>query len=176
MIELLPKALGMHDGPMKVIGRNFKRNFDQTWRRLGRKPSKVIIEYFRKHRGTVYLCFRMDFDNQEPYGRCSYDIGKTALTFSAPYFTLTELDELRIAVIGHELTHIYRRGSGDWTADSETEEIATRALAHSWGFETPILRDAAHKAELDAIENEWRDAHRERYGKELESRWLGKAA
>lgn len=175
MIELVPKALHLHDGPMKELARNFLRNFKQTWRRFSPSAKKPITDYFREHPGTAYLCFMMDFDSQEPYGRCAYDVGRTAVTFSAPYFALSTSDELRIAVIAHELAHIHRRGSGDWTPDNEIEEKATRDLALSWGFEAPTMRDEAHKAELNAIEAEWRDTYRSRFGRELESRWLGRS-
>lgn len=173
VIPLIPKVLFLHDGPMKELGRLFQRNFGQVWRRLNPKTQKTIAEYFRTHRGTVYLCYAMDADNQEPYGRCAYDVGRTAVTFSAPFFALADRDELRVAVIAHELAHIYRRGSGEWTANNEAEELATRALALQWGYHAPSMRDEAHKAELDAVENEWR-AENLSYRNEFESRWLGR--
>lgn len=173
MIPLIPKVLFLHDGPMKELGQNFRRNFGQVWRKLNPKAQKTITEYFRKHRGTVYLCVAMDADNQKPYGRCAYDNGRTAVTFSAPYFALTQSDEMRTAVIAHELAHIYRRGSGEWTADSEVEERETRALARRWGYLDVALRDEAHRAELDAVEAEWL-AENPSFRNELESRWLGR--
>ena len=72
MIPLILKALHLHDGPMKDVGRRFKKSFDRVWRKRGPHAKETITTYFRQHPGTVYLCFRMDFDNQEPYGRCSY--------------------------------------------------------------------------------------------------------
>ena len=176
MIPLILKALHLHDGPMKDVGRRFKKCFDRVWRKLEPRAKETITTYFRQHSGAAYLCFRMDFDNQEPYGRCSYDEGRTALTFSAPYFALASYDKLREAVIAHELAHIFRRGSGEWTAEIEAEEVATRSLALTWGYESPSLRDEAHKIELDGIAEEWRTENLQRFGRELESRWLGRAS
>jgi hypothetical protein len=104
MIELIPKVFFLHDGPMKDIGKRFKKNFDQTWRRLPPAAKTVITEYFRQHRGTAYLCFRMDFDDQEPFGRCSYGLGCTAVTFLAPYFALTTTWKTKNNVGGKETT------------------------------------------------------------------------
>lgn len=171
MIELIPKALHLHDGPMKTLGQNFRRNFNQVWKRLNPKTQKTIANYLKQHRGTAYLCVTMDLGNQQPYGRCVWGDGCTAITFSAPYFALSTSDDLRTAVIGHELAHVYRRGSGEWTADSEIEERDTRALALRWGYHPPTMRDEAHQTELRTIEAEWLAANHE-YRNERESRWI----
>jgi hypothetical protein len=172
MITLIPRALHLHDGPMKDVGRRFKKCFDRVWRKLGPSAKKTITTYFRLHPGTVYLCFQMDYDNQDPFGRCYYDIGKSVITFSAPYFAKASSDKLREDVIAHELAHIYRRGSDEWTAETEVEEVATRALASTWGYRSPTFQDQAHKTRLNEIEEKWRTTNRERFGRELESRWL----
>ncbi|MDY3558593.1 hypothetical protein R5W23_005714 [Gemmata sp. JC673] len=159
---------------MRDIARQFKRHFDQTWRRLSPQAKGPIAEYLRRCPGTAYLCFRMDHDDQAPFGRCAYAPDRTAVTFLAPYFSLTSPDEVRVAVIAHELTHIYRRGTGEWTPDGEVEEAATRAKALDWGFDAPSFRDAEHMAGWNEVLGEWQAAHRDRFGKELESRWLGR--
>jgi hypothetical protein len=156
---------------MKDIGRNFKRHFDQAWRRFPLFAQKTISKYLKMFPGRVFLCFRMDHDAQNPLGRCAWG-ERTAITFLAPFFTLTDDEEPRIAVIGHELTHLYRRGSGEWKDDA-TEEPATLAQAKAWGFEAPGFDGPEHRGGWERLVEEWRTAFAARYGKELESRWIG---
>lgn len=173
MIELIPKYLHLHNGPMKDLNSLFRKDFLKVWRKFSRRVQKTITTYFREHPGIVYLCYKMDGDEQHPYGRCIFTSGKTAITFSAAYFALASSKQLREAIIAHELAHVFRKGSGDWTIETEVEEQETRALALNWGYESPAYINDTHKAELEEKEANWRISNLS-FANELESRCLSR--
>lgn len=171
MVKLLGNDLILSDGVMKSAARKFADAFDRAWAAIPDEAKGVIREYFRRHPGWVYMCFTMDAANhpREPWGRCSYGDGRTVLTFLAPVFDLVATTGALDSVIVHELAHIFRRGSGSWTADEDAEETAVRVITKSWGFEDYGVGDWK---EFHRQVEGWRKANRKRFGKFTEARWV----
>jgi hypothetical protein len=84
----------------------------------------------------------MDLGNPlvEPWGRTCYYEDQTALTFLAPAVEIST-PEGRANLVAHELTHCYRKGTGEWTPNEPVEEEATRRQAHDWGIPDPPGRN-----------------------------------
>jgi hypothetical protein len=171
MVALLPDVLTLDDSVMQFASRRFTEAFGMAWRRIPADAQLVICDYFHRCPGRVYVCYRMDFGEhaEEPWGRCSWYLDRTTLTFLAPFVEGANPIEALVAVIAHELAHCYHRGLGTWVEDSDAEERNTRRTTEAWAFDDPSPGDRA--AWNRDIEN-WRRYRTIEFGEYTERRWL----
>jgi hypothetical protein len=171
MIILLQNRLTLHDSVMISASRRFEEAFRGAWARIPADSQEIILDYFRRCPGRVYMCYRMDFGEhpQEPWGRCSWYYDQTILTFLAPFVERAEPIEALVSVIAHELAHCYRRGNGTWTDNLDEEEKITRRTTEAWGFIEPAPGDRS--AWNEAIE-EWKKHRSVEFSEYTERLWL----
>jgi len=125
----------MADTPMTFAARRFERAWALSWSRIPVADRLKMCDLLERKPGTVNLCHRM---NQRPGGEtwavCAVSEREVSLSFLAPFVEMAMPLEGVCAVVAHELGHLYRIATRNWTANARAEEHGTKLLASRWGF------------------------------------------